>query len=787
MAAANGKILETVISIGGKLDPSVAAAINKVEIQLKHFSDGFVGLEKKALATGAAIAASFAAAGAAAGTALYNLGAKFDDANKIIRVGTGSTGEQLEALNASARAVYQNVPHDLATAATAIADLNTLMDASGAPAENLAKATLRAAALMGEDGKQLTQSAARAFNAFKIGAEQGAKELDFFFKTSQATGVGMNELFQAVQANASSFQFLGMDLEHAAALMGNIKKAGLEDAAVLAGLKKAVQNMTKAGIKDYNKGMQNLSARIKNAKTDTAALEIATKAFGAKAAPAMAKAIRAGALDLEKNVAALKANGETIEGVYFETETFSEALSRLWRGVETAFQPAAQLLTRSFKSFVPQLEKLRDKLMPRINRFVEVLAKRISDIAAAIKKFDWSRLTKYMTLFADKMRQIGDFIRANRKHFLTLGKAVLTLVAAFHAVQAATAVFSAVSAAVALVSSPVFLTIGALAALVTAAWYVYDNWEEVCAYCSAAWTRFTSWISDAWAAFADKFPATARVLTGAWRVMTDAISAAWTWTTAQLSAAMGPTSDFLAAAWKKISAAAEIAGKVIAHVWKGLTGALRLEIEGVSSFILGVFHAWPEIMAASTALMSANWDGFCKHFKDAAAVIKADFLGVWREMEAFVKNVMEHIMSFLDPLIDKIDGLRAFLQSAGENISGAVSAARKITGFAAGGFTSGPALCGEAGTEAVISFDPRYRAENRAYIATAAEMLGMTAAPAPAPVAGSVTNLGGITFAPVINGGGSTQDIISQLRAAMPQLVDMLEDALAERQSHRYA
>ena len=46
--------------------------------------------------------------------------------------------------------------------------------------------------------------------------------------------------------------------------------------------------------------------------------------------------------------------------------------------------------------------------------------------------------------------------------------------------------------------------------------------------------------------------------------------------------------------------------------------------------------------------------------------------------------------------------------------------------YARGGFTNGPiAIAGEAGREAVISFDPRYRAANVAYWLQAGQMLGM--------------------------------------------------------------
>lgn len=796
MAAANGKILETVISIGGKLDPSVASAINKAEIQLKHFSDGFVGMEKKALAAGAAAAAAFGALAVKIGK--DSVSAAMDFEKQMSNVATLLDGDVKKRIGELGDELLEMSKRTGAGTADLTDGLYNVISALGDSADSLK--ILETASKAAKAGNATTTESINLLSAVMKGygntsAEFAKSVADMSFQVVKLGQTTFPELASSMGGVVPLANTMGMKIEEVNGYMatltgvtGGASEVATQMQAALTALLKPSKNMT-AAMKKL--GFSNGQAMIKayGLQKSLLALKKTTKddiefgnLFGRK----------------EGITFALAATGSQAENVAKKTKAMYESAG----AAEAAFaaqtnnlQSKINAINNKFsiaaiqigQKFIPPLTALAEKLAPRIERFLTAAVASIGKLIDSMKRFDFARLKKYLDDAVSTFRTLADFVQRNKKHFLTLGKAVLSLVAAFHAVQAATAIFSAISAAAALVASPIFLTIGALAALVTAAWFVYDNFDEVCAYCSAAWTRFTLLVSDTWAAFADKFPATSRVLTGAWRVMTAAISEAWTWTTDQLSAAMEPTADFLSAAWEKISAGAKIAGKVIAHVWTGLTGALRLEIEGVSSLILGVFHAWPEIMAAATALMSGNWDGFCKHFTDAAAVIKADFLNVWREMEAFVKKVMEHIMSFIDPLIDKIDGLRAFLQSAGENISGAVSAARKITGFAAGGFTSGPALCGEAGTEAVISFDPRYRAENRAYLATAAEMLGMTAAPAPAPVAGSVTNLGGITFAPVINGGGNTQDVISQLRAAMPQLVDMLEDALAERQSHRYA
>ncbi len=57
---------------------------------------------------------------------------------------------------------------------------------------------------------------------------------------------------------------------------------------------------------------------------------------------------------------------------------------------------------------------------------------------------------------------------------------------------------------------------------------------------------------------------------------------------------------------------------------------------------------------------------------------------------------------------------------------GDTSKANDIAKYAAGGFTHGPSIAGEEGTEAVISFDPAYRERNIRILEQAALMLGMS-------------------------------------------------------------
>lgn len=158
--------------------------------------------------------------------------------------------------------------------------------------------------------------------------------------------------------------------------------------------------------------------------------------------------------------------------------------------------------------------------------------------------------------------------------------------------------------------------------------------------------------------------------------------------------------------------------------------------------------------------------------------------------------MLKVLMKWIQNVFAKINSMIESVANIQQAVTGKVKGwfgfgGESMPAKAAGGFTSGPSICGEAGTEAVISFDPRYRAANQGYLMTAAEMLGMDVATPVSESRQSVVNynVGGITFSPVIKAGEGTskRDIIRQLREVMPDLIDMIEDGLNERSKGRYA
>ena len=150
-----------------------------------------------------------------------------------------------------------------------------------------------------------------------------------------------------------------------------------------------------------------------------------------------------------------------------------------------------------------------------------------------------------------------------------------------------------------------------------------------------------------------------------------------------------------------------------------------------------------------------------------------------------IADVIAKIVSFGSGVISKIAGL-----FGGGGGGGGVS------GFATGGFTSGPSIAGEDPrypTEAVISFNPAYRSENLEYWAKAGQMLGASNESDYELLSGGsstsvVYDLSGLSFSPQIKiVGDSDEDaLIRKLRELEPEFIDFVLEALSRREGGAY-
>lgn len=224
-------------------------------------------------------------------------------------------------------------------------------------------------------------------------------------------------------------------------------------------------------------------------------------------------------------------------------------------------------------------------------------------------------------------------------------------------------------------------------------------------------------------------------------------------------------------AWSQIATAVTNAIQTVANAirsgWSGLVGVVTAIWNGVKN---AVVTAWNAIKAKASEFVNG---------------VKNTISRGWSALTSILTAPFRALASFIDNVFGKIGGLVSKISSIKDKISSI-----KLPKFASGGFTSGPSIAGEAGTEAVISFNKKYRAQNLAYWAKAGEMLGVDDTFAlGGGTSGTYVDLGGVNFAPniVVQGNAKKDDIIAAIRESYPEFMDMLDEMISEREETVYA
>lgn len=222
---------------------------------------------------------------------------------------------------------------------------------------------------------------------------------------------------------------------------------------------------------------------------------------------------------------------------------------------------------------------------------------------------------------------------------------------------------------------------------------------------------------------------------------------------------------------------------VVAYAVKNVFGSAWNAIKPIIS---GVTKTLGGLIQFVSGIFTANW-------RSAWEGVKNIFSGIVESLVGVVKAPINAVIGVINGAISRINGISVDIPDWVPIVGGKHFGVNipNIPMLAKGGFTEGLSIAGEAGTEAVISFNPAYRKDNLGYWAQAGRMLGATTADFSLTGGyGRTTsvNLGGVSFSPTIyGGGGNGTDIVEQLRREYPEFLDLLKDALRQEEDLVYA
>ena len=290
----------------------------------------------------------------ALGAGAFKLGQDFDAAYDTIRSGSGATGEAFQGLKDDFKATLASVPDDMGKVSSAIADLNTRLNLTGEPLQEMSEQMLDLARVSKEDLSQVIKSTTQSMGDWGVAVEDQSVFLDKLWVASQNTGIGVSELADMMVKTGAPMRNLGFGIEEQAALLGKWNKEGVNTEIIFSGLRAATGKWAKSG-KDASKEFQVMLDKIKSAPSLAEATTLAIETFGVKAGPDLADAIRGGRFEIEELTKTIEGSSGAIAENAKDVASFGEKWKEIKNKVLVKIEP---VVTKIFTKVGNLLDKI---------------------------------------------------------------------------------------------------------------------------------------------------------------------------------------------------------------------------------------------------------------------------------------------------------------------------------------------------------------------------------------------------------------------------------------------
>lgn len=303
---------------------------------------------------------------------------EIDEGYDTIIKKTGATGQSLEELQSVADSVFGALPVEMSDTGAAVGEINTRFAATGDELESLTAYFLKYAEVNDTQVAGSVRNVSGIMKAFQEDTKNTGRVLDTLTDVGQRTGKDLNSLESELLSNSATFKELGLDIRQSAELLGQFEANGIDTSTAIKGLQKAQQEATADG-KTMTEALGETIERIKGAKDETDALQIATDLFGKKGAATMTQAIREQRFSLDD----LTAGYDDMRDVVSETfEATQDAPDKAKVALNNLKLELAQL----GEAVLPKVEKIVSKGvddLPKIIKFGEEMLPLIKGVGAA--------------------------------------------------------------------------------------------------------------------------------------------------------------------------------------------------------------------------------------------------------------------------------------------------------------------------------------------------------------------------------------------------------------------
>ena len=585
----------------------------------------------------------------------------FDKGTDIILAKTGASGQSAKQMESIYKSVASQVVASNEDIGTSVGEVSTRFGITGKDLESLSGKFLKFAKLNGTDVNSSIDNTQKALSAFGLGADDAGKVLDMFNKVGQDTGVSMDKLMAGIIQNGTAFQEMGLSIEDAIRLMGQMEKSGANSETVMQGLRKALKNATADGT-PLSQALADIEDEIVNNKDSTEGLSKAYELFG-KSGDQIYGALKNGTLSFKDIAGASLDFKDSVDKTFENTQDAPEKFDLAIQNIKTQM---AGLVDDLVGRYAPQI----DKAFETIGKVVEVVFKGLGkSIDFFVKNGDI-----IITTLGAMATGVGAYVAyTTALNIMRNGWMALSIVQ-----KAVTAGQWALN--VAMSANPIGLIIAGVVALVSAFVILWKKSDKFRKFWKGLWKQIKKMAEPVIKAVSTAFSKAWDAIKTAWSVAIAFFRGVWNGIKTVFSGAI----SFFRTMWSGILT-------ITTTVWNGIKTAVTTVINAIKSFVAGavnavktsVTSAWNSIKSTTSSVwngiksaitspinsakkaVSSAVDGIKKTASDTWNSIKTTASTVWGKIKSAITKPIEDAKKKVGDAVEKIKG---FFPLSGGNI-----------------------------------------------------------------------------------------------------------------------
>lgn len=648
----------------------------------------------------------------AVGTAAVASFNELDEGYDTIITKTGASGEALDGLTESMDNVFGDLPTDAETAGIAIGEVNTRFGATGETLEGLSKQFIEFAEINGTDLNGAIDSVDAIMTKFNVDASETPSVLGLLTKAGQDTGISMDTLQNTLQTNGATLKEMGLDLTGSVNLLAQFESSGVDASTAMAGLKKAQQNATAEG-KTLKDALSETIDKIKNAGSETDALQAATELFGKKGAAEMTQAIREGRFSVEDLTGSLDDYKTTVEDTFNATLDPPDKAKVALNNLKIA---GADLGETLLNTVTPILEKVVDKVKEFTAWFSSLsdsqkeMIVKIAAVAAAVGPalIIFGKVASGISKICGLASKLGGLLKGAPELMGILSNPVTIVIALIAAAVAAIVLLwnncegfrNAVKKILSAITEffqnawdkiqeawanaqPYFEMIkegiktafSVVAEILIApfriAWFLITSiWDIATTYFQNVWIGIQTVFSVVGQIIGGFFESAWIIIKGVWDVVVLYFQTIWSNIQAVFSVVATVLGGFFQVAWTTITTIWDVATGYFQMIWSVIQGIFSVVQSVLSGDFSGAWEAIKGIWSAVTGWFGQVWSGIQNIFGSVGSWFGSIFQSAWNA----VQNVFSNWGSFFSGLWGII---RNTFSNLGTSIANAIGGAVK--------------------------------------------------------------------------------------------------------------